>query len=176
MQGLLGINGKSVSDSDAGLLVNDGNLLVIVKHGLLGIWRIMKIQYGIRLTVAVGLLNSEDAVISDNLVNDENAVIGDESMGGKSAVVDGYEVESYSNDSNNGFSIDDLWNERDSDIEDDNSPIVIDSNDDAAIVPSILRTQICIGLDKQNFQRKIVNIFLPISFNICFGCSKEPSY
>ena len=22
---------------------------------------------------------------------------------------------------------------------------------------------------------KIVNIFLPISFNICFGCSKEPS-
>ena len=29
-----------------------------------------------------------------------------------------------------------------------------------------------IGLDKQNFQCKIVNIFLPISFNICFGCSK----
>ena len=27
----------------------------------------------------------------------------------------------------------------------------------------------------ENFQRKIVNIFLPISFNICFGCSKEPS-
>ena len=27
-------------------------------------------------------------------------------------------------------------------------------------------------LDKQ---LKIVNIFLPISFNICFGCSKEPS-
>ena len=26
------------------------------------------------------------------------------------------------------------------------------------------------------FQRKIVNIFLPISFNICFGCSKEPSH
>ena len=23
---------------------------------------------------------------------------------------------------------------------------------------------------------KIVNIFLPISFNICFGCSKEPSH
>ena len=33
-----------------------------------------------------------------------------------------------------------------------------------------------IGLDKQKFQRKIVNIFLPINFNICFGCSKEPSH
>ena len=32
------------------------------------------------------------------------------------------------------------------------------------------------GLDKQKkIQCKIVNIFLPISFNICFGCSKEPS-
>ena len=28
------------------------------------------------------------------------------------------------------------------------------------------------GLDKQNiFERKILNISLPISFNICFGCS-----
>ena len=27
------------------------------------------------------------------------------------------------------------------------------------------------GLDKQNFERKFVNIFLPISLNICFGCS-----
>ena len=26
------------------------------------------------------------------------------------------------------------------------------------------------------FERKNVNIFLPISFNICFGCLKEPSY
>ena len=26
-----------------------------------------------------------------------------------------------------------------------------------------------------NFERKIVNILLPISFNICFGYSKEPS-
>ena len=32
------------------------------------------------------------------------------------------------------------------------------------------------GLDKKKFQRKIVNIFLPINFNICFGCSKEPSH
>ena len=31
------------------------------------------------------------------------------------------------------------------------------------------------GLDKQIFWCKIVNIFLPISFNICFGCSKELS-
>ena len=26
------------------------------------------------------------------------------------------------------------------------------------------------------FKHKIVNIFLPVSFNICFGCSKEPSH
>ena len=26
------------------------------------------------------------------------------------------------------------------------------------------------------FQRKIVNIFLPIIFGICFACSKEPSH
>ena len=29
--------------------------------------------------------------------------------------------------------------------------------------------------NKKN-QRKIVNIFLPIIFSICFGCSKEPSH
>ena len=29
------------------------------------------------------------------------------------------------------------------------------------------------GLDKNKLQRKIVNNFLPISFNICFGCSKR---
>ena len=28
----------------------------------------------------------------------------------------------------------------------------------------------------KNVPGKIVNIFLPISFNICFGCSKEPSH
>ena len=33
-----------------------------------------------------------------------------------------------------------------------------------------------IGLDKKNFQHKIVNIFLPIMLSICFGCSKEPSH
>ena len=28
----------------------------------------------------------------------------------------------------------------------------------------------------KNFQRKIVNIFLPIIFSICLRCSKEPSH
>ena len=29
---------------------------------------------------------------------------------------------------------------------------------------------------KEIFERIIVNISLPISLNICFGCSKEPSH
>ena len=33
-----------------------------------------------------------------------------------------------------------------------------------------------IGPAKQFFQHKIGIIFLPISLNICFGCSKEPSH
>ena len=33
-----------------------------------------------------------------------------------------------------------------------------------------------IGLDKRKNQRKLGNIFLPITFSICFGCSKEPSH
>ena len=32
------------------------------------------------------------------------------------------------------------------------------------------------GLGNKTFQRKNVNIFLPISYSICFGCSKEPSH
>ena len=32
------------------------------------------------------------------------------------------------------------------------------------------------GLDNKNFQRKSVNIFLPIVCSKCFGCSKEPSH
>ena len=33
------------------------------------------------------------------------------------------------------------------------------------------------GLDiNKFFQRIIVKIFLPINFNICFGCTKEPSH
>ena len=30
--------------------------------------------------------------------------------------------------------------------------------------------------DKQNFECKIVNIFLPISLNVCFGCLKYPQH
>ena len=39
-----------------------------------------------------------------------------------------------------------------------------------------VKIQIDTGLDKKTFQLKIVNIFLPIIFSICFGCSKEPSH
>ena len=35
------------------------------------------------------------------------------------------------------------------------------------------KTQVYI---KKIFERKIVNIFLLISFNICFGCSNKPSH
>ena len=34
----------------------------------------------------------------------------------------------------------------------------------------------CTGLDNKFSEFKIVNIFLPISLNVCFGCSKEPSH
>ena len=34
-----------------------------------------------------------------------------------------------------------------------------------------------LGPDKENFlEHKMVNIFLPINLNMCFGCSKEPSH
>ena len=33
-----------------------------------------------------------------------------------------------------------------------------------------------VGLVKQNFERKIVNVFLPISPKICFGCANESSH
>ena len=39
-----------------------------------------------------------------------------------------------------------------------------------------LEKTVSTGLDKQKFQHLIVNIFLPITFSICFGCSKEPSH
>ena len=32
------------------------------------------------------------------------------------------------------------------------------------------------GLDIKIFECQIVKILLPISFNICFECSKEPSH
>ena len=43
-------------------------------------------------------------------------------------------------------------------------------------IPAIITHMSPIGFDKQTFWAKIVNIFLPSSFNICFGCSKEPSH
>ena len=39
------------------------------------------------------------------------------------------------------------------------------------ILYDITLVELSISLDSKN-----VNIFLPISFNICFGCSKEPSH
>ena len=36
--------------------------------------------------------------------------------------------------------------------------------------------RLSIGQDKNIFECKSANVFLPISFNICFGCSKEPSH
>ena len=47
----------------------------------------------------------------------------------------------------------------------------------APVIPSPLLQVRGIGPDRQNFQRRIiVNIFLAISFNMCFGCSKELSH
>ena len=40
----------------------------------------------------------------------------------------------------------------------------------------VLERNLIIGLDKKKIQRKIIDIFLPISFSICFGCSKELSH
>ena len=46
--------------------------------------------------------------------------------------------------------------------------------------PKLMKRCKCVsiytGLDKQKNQRKVVNIFLPIVFSLCFGCSKEPSH
>ena len=36
-----------------------------------------------------------------------------------------------------------------------------------------VKTQVLIN---KNLQLELVNIFLPIDFSICFGCSKEPSH
>ena len=46
---------------------------------------------------------------------------------------------------------------------------------DLGFLVPICRLEMSIGLDKQFFEHKIANIFLPISFNICLGRSKEPS-
>ena len=45
--------------------------------------------------------------------------------------------------------------------------IVIQQSNQLTLYPFL------IGLDKQIFERKIVNIFLPISFNICFSVLKR---
>ena len=39
-----------------------------------------------------------------------------------------------------------------------------------------LSQHISIGQDKQFLSVKLLIFFLPISFSICFGCSKEPSH
>ena len=52
---------------------------------------------------------------------------------------------------------------------------------DSSLCPCVSKLELLLslkttGLDKQNLHHKIVNIFLPINFNICFGCSKELSH
>ena len=47
-------------------------------------------------------------------------------------------------------------------------------DDDCQSLPQSMEVKY-IGLDKHNLLGKIVNIFLPIIFSICFGCPKEPS-
>ena len=46
---------------------------------------------------------------------------------------------------------------------------------DEAVPMSTLNMTFACKINKM-VERKIVNIFLPISFNICFGCLKEPSH
>ena len=42
---------------------------------------------------------------------------------------------------------------------------------------AMAQTCLSTGLEiNKNFEPKIVNIFLPFSFNICFGFSKEQSH
>ena len=43
-------------------------------------------------------------------------------------------------------------------------------------LPQIKINKFDIDRTNKTFVHKIVNIFLPIIFNICFGCSKEPSH
>ena len=47
------------------------------------------------------------------------------------------------------------------------------SNEMALVIGIFIISQVKIA---KTFQRKIVNIFLPIIFGICFGCSKELSH
>ena len=86
-------------------------------------------------------LNSENAVISDNSVDGKNAVISYDSVDGQDVLVDDYEAGSYFSDSEDGFTTGDSWNGPDSDNEGDNSAIVIDSDDEVAVVRSLLKTR-----------------------------------
>ena len=83
--------------------------------------------------------NSSDcdaAIVSDNSVNGDHVMINDDV---EDVVVDMYDIESYSDVSQDGFSTDDSCNV--SDIDEENSVIIIDSDDDTAIVPSTLITR-----------------------------------
>ena len=76
------------------------------------------------------------AIVSDNSVNGDYVMINDDV---EDVVEDRYDIESYSDVSDDGFSTDDSLNV--SDIEDESSVIIIDSDDDTAIVPSTLMTR-----------------------------------
>ena len=80
--------------------------------------------------------DNDAATFSDNSVNGDTVMINDHV---EDVVVDSYDIESYSEVSEGGFSTDDSWNV--SDIEEDNSVIIIDSDDETAIVPSTLTTR-----------------------------------
>ena len=55
---------------------------------------------------------------------------------------------------------------------------ILSANTETNAQVSTIVIPLIIGLDKnkKSFERNIVSIFLPISFKICFGCSKEPSH
>ena len=78
----------------------------------------------------------EAASVGDNSVNGGNVLINDHV---EDEVVDRYNIESYSDVSQDGFSTDDSWNVSDS--EEDYGVIIIDSDDDTALVPSTLMTR-----------------------------------
>ena len=78
----------------------------------------------------------EAASVGDNSVNGGNVLINDHV---EDEVVDRYNIESYLDVSEDGFSTDDSWNVSGS--EEDYGVIIIDSDDDTALVPSTLMTR-----------------------------------
>ena len=46
----------------------------------------------------------------------------------------------------------------------------------AAAEAELNRTEVNTYVKIKKMERKSINIFLPTSFNICFGCQKEPSH